>query len=70
MTKENNGTVIDLTEYLRLKKNLEKEGKTLSPQAQISLYERAERIKASIARIELLMKELKTGVRKEVPYVD
>lgn len=69
MTETDN--VVDLTEYLRLKKNLEKEGKPLSAQSQVSLYERAERIKASIARIELLMKELKTGVKKkEGAHVD
>ena len=50
------GEVIDITEYLRIKKNLEKEGKPVD-----NLPEKIERIRASIERLDKLMKDLKEG---------
>jgi hypothetical protein len=59
MTSEDN--VVDLTEYLKLKKNLEQQGRPLDKDAQAQLNQRIIRIRESIARIDKLMRELRNG---------
>lgn len=60
MTSDGNN-VVDLTEYLKLKQGLEKQGRPLDKDAQAQLHQRIIRIRESIARIDRLMQELKQG---------
>lgn len=53
--------VIDLTEYIKLKQGLEKQGRPLDKDAQAQLNQRIIRIRESIARIDRFMQELKQG---------
>lgn len=59
MTSEDN--VVDLTEYLKLKKNLEQQGRPLDKDAQAQLNQRIIRERESIARIDKLMQELRSS---------
>lgn len=55
--------VIDLTEYIKLKRGLEKEGRPIPADAQAEFNRRVMRIKESIERIDKLAKELREGVK-------
>lgn len=58
--------VIDLTEYIKLKRNLEKQGKPFAPDQQDQFNQRVIRIRESIARIDRLMKELRSQETQRV----
>lgn len=66
---ENCDNVVSLTEYINIKRGLEREGRTLSPE----LNQRILRIRESIDRVDKLIKELRedpNNVGKEVTRVD
>lgn len=70
----NEDNVIDLTEYIKLKQGLEKQGRPLDKDAQAQLHQRIIRIRESIARIDKLMHELRSSPtftdRREVACAD
>ncbi len=56
--------VIDLTEYIKIKKGREQQGRPLSEDAQAEFNRRVMRIKESIERIDKLAKELRGEANK------